>query len=227
MTSDAEQFASTDRTRLRRIPEQGTRNWGTLEAILDASFVCHLGVIVNGRPVVVPTSYGRRGRTLYLHGSVASQSLRDAQRDPEVCVTITHVDGIVLARSVFNHAVNYRSVMIFGVPEILTESKDKVAGLKALTDHVAPGQWDYARSPTPKELSLTTVLRLELSEVSVKVREGPPDDADGPDGALDIWAGEVPLELVARAPVSDPTLGSKIQIPAHLKKLPSKWGFVA
>ncbi len=170
--------------------------------------------------MVVPTSYGRSGDTLYLHGSVASRSLRAARQPVPVCVTVTLVDGVVLARSVFNHSVNYRCAMVFGIPEVLTEPADKLSGLQVISDHVAPGQWEYARLPSDKEVAATTVLRLALDEASVKVSEGPPDDGDGPDGALLVWAGEVPLRTVRLDPVADPSLAEGIGLPAHLREGP-------
>ena len=185
----------TDRTRHRRLREQGSTDRADLHAILRAGFICHLGVIVDGSPMVVPTVYGvvvSAGDTLYLHGSVASRSLV-ASPQAEVCVTVTHVDGLVLARSVFEHAVNYRSAMIYGVPRLVTEPAEKLAGLAALTEHIAPGQWTYARQPNKKELAQTSLLALSLDEASVKIRTGPPEDGDGPDAALGLWAGVVPL----------------------------------
>jgi len=207
----------TERTRLRRLPEQGSHRREDLHAVLDAGFVCHLGMEVEGGPMVVPTSYGRSGDVLYLHGSVASRTLRAAKRSAPVCVTVTLVDGVVLARSVFNHSVNYRCAMVFGVPELLTDEGDKLAGLKTISDHIAPGQWEYARFPSGKELAATTVLRLALDEASVKVSEGPPDDGDGPDGELEVWAGEIPLRTVRLDPVADPDLRGGIDLPDHLR----------
>jgi nitroimidazol reductase NimA-like FMN-containing flavoprotein (pyridoxamine 5'-phosphate oxidase superfamily) len=206
----------TERTRLRRLPEQGSHRTQDLHAVLDAGFVCHLGVVVDGSPMVVPTSYGRAGDVLYLHGSVASRSLRAVREPVQVCVTVTLVDGVVLARSVFNHSVNYRCAMVFGIPEVLTDVEEKLVGLEVISEHVAPGQWRYARSPSTKELASTTVLRLSLDEASVKVSEGPPDDGDGPDGELDVWAGEVPLRTVRLDPVPDPALRTGIGIPGRL-----------
>ena len=208
----------TERTRLRRLPEQGSHRREDLYAVLDAGFVCHLGIEVEGGPMVVPTSYGRSGDDLFLHGSVASRSLRAARRPTSVCVTVTLVDGVVLARSVFNHSVNYRCAMVFGVPEVVTEEARKLAGLQVLSDHIAPGQWEYARFPSGKELAATTVLRLALDESSVKVSEGPPDDGDGPDGDLDVWAGEIPLRTVRLDPVADPDLRDGIDLPDHLRE---------
>ena len=149
--------------------------------------ICHLGVVVDGYPMVVPTVYGLDGDTLYLHGSVASRSLVSAPQ-ATICVTVTHVDGLVLARSVFEHAVNYRSAMIYGTPRLVTDREEKLAGLRSLTEHIVPGQWDYARRPNKKELAKTSLLALALAEASVKIRSGPPDDGDSPDAALPVWA---------------------------------------
>jgi len=208
----------TERTRLRRLPEQGSHRREDLHAVLDAGFVCHLGLVVEGAPMVVPTSYARAGDTLYLHGSVASRSLRSAREAVPVCVTVTLVDGVVLARSVFNHSVNYRCAMVYGVPEVLTEVGEKLVGLEAISEHIAPGQWRYARSPSAKELAATTVLSLSLDEASVKVSSGPPDDGDGPDGDLEVWAGEVPLRMVRLDPVADPALRAGMALPDHLRQ---------
>jgi nitroimidazol reductase NimA-like FMN-containing flavoprotein (pyridoxamine 5'-phosphate oxidase superfamily) len=212
----AGEVAMTERTRLRRIPEQGSHQIADLYAVLDAGFVCHLGLIVDGWPMVVPTSYGRLDDLLILHGSVASRSLRTAGTPVRACVTITHIDGLVLARSVFEHAINYRCAMIYGAPEVLTDPDEKLVGLEAISNQVAPGQWEYARSPSKKELAATTVLRMTLAECSVKIRRGPPDDGDGPDAELDVWAGEIPLRTVRLDPVADPALRAGITVPDHL-----------
>jgi len=206
---------ATDRVRLRRLPDQGSHRREDLDAVLDAGFVCHLGLVVDNRPMVVPTTYGRMGDHLVVHGSAASRSLRTAGAPAPVCVTVTLVDGLVLARSVFNHSVNYRCAVVYGMPELLVDPSDKLAALEALSEHVAPGQWSYARSPTARELGATTVLRLALGEASVKVSEGPPDDGEA-DLGLDVWAGVVPLETVRLAPVAAPDLRTGIGVPGHL-----------
>jgi nitroimidazol reductase NimA-like FMN-containing flavoprotein (pyridoxamine 5'-phosphate oxidase superfamily) len=163
-------LSATNRTRHRRLREQGRTDRETLYAVLGAGFVCHLGVLVDGAPMVVPTVYGFDSGHIYLHGSVASRSLT---QNATACVTITHVDGLVLARSVFEHGVNYRSAMIYGVPRIL-DGEEKLTALRLLTEHLAPGQWDYARQPTRKELAATTILAISLEEASVKIRQGLP-----------------------------------------------------
>ncbi|MFG2776952.1 pyridoxamine 5'-phosphate oxidase family protein [Streptomyces prunicolor] len=204
-----------DRTRHRRLADRGSLDRADLDAILDAGFVCHLGVVIEGRPVVVPTVYGRDGRRLYFHGSVASRSLTGGA---PVCVTVTHVDGLVLARSVFEHGVNYRSAMIHGVPHKVTDPEEKLAGLRCLTEHATPGQWSYARLPNRKELAATTLLVLSLEEASVKIRTGPPDDGDGPDAELPVWAGTLPLTSTWGTPVSDPALPPGIPAPEHVAR---------
>jgi len=215
---ESSQLAVTERTRHRRLREQGSTDRGDLEAILAAGVVCHLGVQVDGYPMVVPTVYGLAGDTLYLHGSVASRSLVRAPR-ASICVTVTHVDGLVLARSVFEHAVNYRSAMIYGTPRLVTGREEKLAGLRALAEHIVPGQWDYARQPNKKELAKTTLLALPLAEASVKIRRGPPDDGDSPDAALPVWAGVLPLAAAWQDPDPDPALPPGIPLPPHIAAL--------
>lgn len=209
------ELSSTERTRLRRLREQGRSSRTALFDVLRAGFVCHLGLVLDGTPMVVPTVYGFDDSFLYFHGSVASRSLAGGQT---VCVTVTHVDGLVLARSVFEHGVNYRSAMVYGLPRALSGA-DKLAGLRVLSEHAAPGQWDYARRPNKKELAATSIFALSLEEASVKVAEGPPGDGDGPDAALGLWAGIIPMEMVRRAPEPDPALPGDIAVPAHITAL--------
>jgi nitroimidazol reductase NimA-like FMN-containing flavoprotein (pyridoxamine 5'-phosphate oxidase superfamily) len=208
----------TERTTHRRLREQGSTDRRDLADILAAGVICHLGVVVDGYPMVVPTVYGLAGDTLYLHGSVASRSLISAPQ-ATICVTVTHLDGLVLARSVFEHAVNYRSAMIYGTPRPVTDPAEKLAGLRALTEHIVPGQWDYARRPNKKELAKTTLLALALAEASVKIRTGPPDDGDSPDAALPVWAGVLPLAAAWQEPDPDPALPADIPLPPHIAAL--------
>ncbi|MEZ0090585.1 pyridoxamine 5'-phosphate oxidase family protein [Streptacidiphilus sp. EB129] len=214
-TSEGLPLSATDRTRLRRMRENGRSGRADLNAVLAAGFLCHLGVSVDGVPMVVPTVYGADADTLYLHGSVASRSLV-ASPEATVCVTVTHVDGLVLARSVFEHSVNYRCAMIYGVPRVVTDPEEKLEGLRLLTEQAAPGQWDYARRPNRKELAATTLLALALDEASVKISAGPPDDGEGPDAALGLWAGELPLLTGWGSPVPDPALPAGIPVPEHI-----------
>ncbi|GAA2794482.1 pyridoxamine 5'-phosphate oxidase family protein [Streptomyces showdoensis] len=205
----------TERTRLRRMREKGSHRREDLDAVLGAGFLCHLGVVVDGAPMVVPTVYGVEGDVLYVHGSVASRSLVRAP-DGVVCVTVTHVDGLVLARSVFEHGVNYRCAMVYGVPRIVTDPEEKLRGLRALTERSTPGQWEYARRPSRKELAATSLVALDLTEASVKVASGPPDDGDSPDAELGLWAGVLPLVTSFGTPVADPALPVDIRTPAHI-----------
>src|SRR3954471_18957508 len=205
----------TDRTRHRRLREQGSTERGDLDAILAAGVICHLGVVVDGDPMVVPTVYGLDGDTLYLHGSVASRSLISAPQ-ATICVTVTHVDGLVLARSVFENACNFRSARISGTPRLETAREEKLAGLRCLSEHIVPGQWDYARQPSKKELAQTTLLALALAEASVKIRTGPPDDGDSPAAALPVWAGVLPLAAAWGDPEPDPVLPPEIPLPPHI-----------
>ena len=206
-------LSSTERTRHRRLREQGRTERGDLHAVLAAGLIAHLGVVSDGWPMVVPTSYGFDETTLYLHGSVASVSLR---ADSQACVTITVADGLVLARSVFEHAVNYRCAMIYGHPRIVTDPGEVLTGLRLLSEHMAPGQWDYARQPNKKELAATRLLALPLDEASVKIRTGPPDDGDSPDAGLGLWAGELPLVATWQRPVPDPALPPDTAVPPHI-----------
>ena len=206
---------ATDRTRHRRLREQGSLDRAALNAILDAGFMCHLGVVVDGHPMVVPTVYGTDGQSLYFHGSAASRSLV-ASPNATMCVTVTHVDGLVLARSVFEHGVNYRSAMIYGTPRLVTDREEKLAGLRCLTRHATPGQWEYARQPNRKELAATALLALSLEEASVKIRTGGPDDGDGPDAELGIWAGVLPMVTSFGRPEPDPALKEGITAPPHI-----------
>jgi len=188
-----------------------------LYALLDAGLICHLGVIVDGYPVVLPTGYGREDDTLYLHGSSGNQAMRAADRH-EICVTVTHFDGFVVARSLFNHSINYRSAAIFGTARLIQDDARKLAALRVVTEQLVPGQWDYARQPNKKELAATAVLELPLAEASVKVRTGGPHD-DAEDYDLDVWAGVVPAQLVFGAAEPDPDLRAGVSLPDHLKAL--------
>ena len=215
VTSAPKVLSATPRTRHRRLREQGRSDRSELFAVLRAGLVAHLGVIVDGVPMVVPTGYGFDDDQVYVHGSVASRSL-DSD-GTMACLTVTVLDGLVLARSLFEHAVNYRSAMIYAAPRLITDPDEKIAGLRALSEHLAPGQWDYARRPSRKELAATTLLAMPLDEASVKIRCGPPDDADSPDAELGLWAGELPLASFWQQPVSDPALPAGTGVPQHIQ----------
>lgn len=207
-------LSTTQRTSLNRAKERGRTDRADLYAVLDAGLICHLGVLANGSPMVIPTGYGRIGDTLYLHGSTGATSLRAALEQP-VCVTVTHVDGIVLARSAFHHSANYRSAMIYGIARVVTDEVERLEGLRALTEQLAPGQWDVVRQPDRKELAATAVLALPLEEASVKIRQGPPVD-DEEDYELPVWAGVLPLQVGWGTPMPDPRLAAGIPVPSHI-----------
>jgi nitroimidazol reductase NimA-like FMN-containing flavoprotein (pyridoxamine 5'-phosphate oxidase superfamily) len=210
-------LSTTQRTTLHRLRERGRADRAELYAVLDVGLICHLGVIVDGSPVVLPTGYGRVGDTLYLHGSSANRALLAADGH-EICVTVTHLDGLVCARSVFNHSMNYRSAVIFGTARLVTGDAQRLAALQAVTEQLVPGQWDHARQPTRKELAATLVLELSLAEASVKVRTGPPHD-EPEDYDTAIWAGVLPARLVFGAPEPDPDLRDGVGVPEHIEAL--------
>jgi nitroimidazol reductase NimA-like FMN-containing flavoprotein (pyridoxamine 5'-phosphate oxidase superfamily) len=199
------QIAATSRTTLRRLPQRGSHERATIEAILDEALVCHVGFVVDGQPFVIPTIHGRVGETLYVHGSAASRMLKTLAAGVPVCLTASVVDGLVLARSAFHHSLNYRSVVVLATARALSDPDEKRAALLAIVEHVAPGRWAEVREPNEKETKATLVLALSLVEASAKVRTGPPVD-DEEDYALDCWAGEIPLRLVAGDPVPEPRL---------------------
>ena len=197
-----EVFAPTERTRVRRRPQRAAYDRETVHAILDAGLVCHVGFVEHGRPVVIPTAYVRLGDALVVHGHSRNRTLLAAGAGTELCVAVTLLDGLVLARSAFHHSVNYRSVVIFGRATPITGPDRKLVALRALTERIQPGRWAVVRPPTQQELAATAVLELPLDEVSAKVRTGGPiDDAD--DYALPVWAGVIPLALTAGAPIAD------------------------
>jgi nitroimidazol reductase NimA-like FMN-containing flavoprotein (pyridoxamine 5'-phosphate oxidase superfamily) len=210
------QFTPTDRTQVKRLPKRGNYDRETVYSILDTAFVCHVGFSVGGQPFVIPTNYGRSGDTLYLHGSAASRMLNTLSDGVPVCVTVTHVDGLVLARSAFHHSVNYRSVVILGKAQLVEEPAEKMEALRIFTEHVMKGRWNDVRIPTEQELKATTVLSVPLEEVSAKVRTGGPID-DEPDYALPVWAGVLPLETVAKTPLPDAQRKNDPPIPEYLK----------
>ncbi len=213
-TSDRPGELRTSRTTVRRKPDRGSHNFDVLARVLDEALYCHIGFVVDGQPFVVPTGYGRDGRTLYIHGSSASRMLRTLSGGVPVCLTVTLLDGLVLARSAFHHSINYRSVMVLGVAEEV-DGEEKLHGLRVITEHMARGRWDDVRRPTKQELKATTVLRLEIAEASAKVRDGFSID-DGDDLALSHWAGVIPFVLTPGRPVPEPRLRPDIPLPPYL-----------
>jgi nitroimidazol reductase NimA-like FMN-containing flavoprotein (pyridoxamine 5'-phosphate oxidase superfamily) len=215
MTTVNQALSPTERTRVRRHHERAQTDRAELYAVLDAGMICHLGVIMDGSPVVLPTAYGRIGDTLYLHGSSANRSMF-AAGGQEICVTVTHFDGLVCARAAFAHSVNYRSAVVFGIARIITDDSERLAGLRAVTEQLIPGRWDAVRAPTRKELAATSVLALPLDEASVKIRTGPPKDEPEDLGA-DVWAGVLPATVTFGVPQPDPALPAGIGAPEHIR----------
>jgi nitroimidazol reductase NimA-like FMN-containing flavoprotein (pyridoxamine 5'-phosphate oxidase superfamily) len=209
-------FPRTKRTAIKRLPKRGNYEREPVYQVLDEGFICHVGFVIEGRPVVIPTGYARDGDRLYIHGSQASRMLRALKTGIDTCLTVTLVDGLVLARSAFHHSMNYRSVVVFGRAEIVDDEAEKVAALRALSEHFIRGRWDDVRAPSKLELKATTVLSLALTEVSAKVRTGPPLD-DEEDYELPVWAGVIPLRLKAAPPVSDPRLNADISPPGYAR----------
>jgi nitroimidazol reductase NimA-like FMN-containing flavoprotein (pyridoxamine 5'-phosphate oxidase superfamily) len=208
-------YTPTPRTRVVREPERAVYDREAAYRILDEGFLCHVGFVADGQPFVIPTSYGRVGSNLYIHGSAASRMLRQMKDGVAVCVTVTLLDGLVLARSVFNHSMNYRSVVILGKATLVDDPQEKLEALNALSEHILPGRWADSRQPNERELKATSVLRLPIEEFSAKVRVGPPID-DEEDYAFPTWAGVVPLEMVAGAPIPDAKLDPARAVPAYI-----------
>jgi len=205
----------TERTTLKRLPKRGSYDRAEMHHILDEALICHVGFMSEMTPVVIPTAYGRVGDTLLLHGSAAGRMLRTVAGGVDVCVTVTLVDGLVLARSAFHHSVNYRSVVVFGRAAVVDDLEGKVAALRAITEHIVPARWADVREPLPQELKATLVLALPLEEASVKVRTGPPID-DEEDYARPTWAGELPLRVVPQPPIADARVLAGVAVPNYV-----------
>jgi uncharacterized protein len=210
----------TPRTRVRRVPKRGSHDRETIDAILDEALICHLGFVHDGHPAVIPTLHARVDDEVFIHGSAASRMIRALATGVEACLTVTLVDGLVLARSAFHHSVNYRSVVLYGTATPVTEPEDKERVLEAFTEKLVPGRWPEVRWPTRKELKATAALKLPIVEGSAKVRTGPPID-DDEDYALDAWAGVVPIRTEMLEPEPDPLLRKSISTPEHVRALVS------
>jgi nitroimidazol reductase NimA-like FMN-containing flavoprotein (pyridoxamine 5'-phosphate oxidase superfamily) len=209
--------APSARTRVRRVHDRARYDRATVDAVLDAGLVAHLGFVHDDQPFVIPTLQTRVEDDVYVHGSAASRTLRQLGSGIPACLTVTLLDGIVLARSVFEHSMNYRSVVVLGTATPVDDPEEKLVALRAFTEKLLPGRWSETRTPSRKELKVTSILRLPLDEASAKVRSGGPDDGASPDAELDVWAGHVPLVVAALEPVPDPTLRPGIPIPPGLR----------
>ncbi len=210
-----EYIEQTKRTKLKRIPKRGNFERAAIYQILDEAFVCHVGFAANNLPFVIPTSFARIGDRLVIHGSAASRMMRALKEEIDVCVTVTLVDALVLARSAFHHSMNYRSVVVFGKAKIISDEREKYAALKAFTEHIVPGRWAEIRPPSKNELKGTTVLSLALTEASAKIRAGGPVD-DEEDYEMDVWAGILPLGIEIGAPVADERLKTGVAVPPNV-----------
>jgi len=210
----SDSYTPTARTRVVREPHRGVYDRTAVYKILDEGLICHVGFVVDGQPFVIPTGYGRAGNNLYIHGSAASRMLRNLDQGIAVCVTVTLLDGLVLARSIFNHSMNYRSVVVLGTAVPVENPEEKLEALRLLSEHILPGRWKEVRRPSEQELKATLVMRLPITEFSAKVREGPPID-DKEDYAFPTWAGVIPLRMVAGEPIPDPKLDPFREAPLY------------
>lgn len=211
----------TKRTELHRIPDRGSHDWETIHQILDAGFLASVGFCVDSQPFVIPTLYGRDGEKLYLHGSAASRMLRNLETGIAACVTVTLVDGLVLARSAFNHSMNYRSVVAFGTARKIADREQKIKSLRVISEHLIAGRWEDVRRPSEKELKATTVLEFSIEEASSKVRSGPPID-DENDYELSVWAGVLPLEMESQSPIPDKKLIESVAVPDYIHRFDAR-----
>ena len=200
-----DQYKVTDKNKVRRVPSRGNYQQATIHEILDNSVIAHVGFSLEGKPFVIPMTFGRKGRSLYLHGATTSRLVKSIKGGIPVCLTVTHLDGIVLARSAFHHSMNYRSAVVFGQAVEIVSVEKKVEALKIISDHILPGRWNSVRKPNEKELKATTVLELSIEQASAKQREGPPVD-ETEDYKWPVWAGELPIKQVYDHPIADPKL---------------------
>lgn len=214
-------FNKTAKTRINRLPKRGRYGRETIYQILDEALICHVGFIQDGQPFVIPINFARVDDTIILHGAKASRLLKHIEAGNPICVEVTIVDGLVLARSVFNHSVNYRSVVLFGTGQLIDEEQEKLAALKAVTEHLIPGRWQEARLPNQKELNATRVVSIKIEEASAKVRLGPPID-DEEDYMLPVWAGVLPLQETTLLPIHDELQSQEIGLPEYIAQYSRK-----
>lgn len=213
--SDSQHLQTTQRSKLKRLPKRGSQERELIYSILDEALVAHVGFVANNQPFVIPMAYGRQGDRLYLHGSSVSRLLKTLERGVEVCCTVSILDGLVIARSLFHHSMNYRSVVLFGKAQLVISEAEKMRGLQALTEQMIPGRWQESRLPNAKELRATNVLSLVIEEGSAKVRTGEPND-NIDDYSLPFWAGQLPLKLSVGLPIADSKLSDVIALPEHI-----------
>jgi nitroimidazol reductase NimA-like FMN-containing flavoprotein (pyridoxamine 5'-phosphate oxidase superfamily) len=208
-------FAKTEKNNIKRLPKRGHYDRETIYRILDEALICHVGFVDSGQPYVIPTNFARVGDSIILHGAKASRLLKHIEAGNPICVEVTIVDGLVLARSVFHHSVNYRSVVVFGIGRLLLNVQEKLAALEAVSEHLVPGRWKEARRPNQKELNATSVVRIRIDEASAKVRLGPPVDEEE-DYALPVWAGVLPLQETPLSPIPDELQSQDLAVPGYI-----------
>jgi nitroimidazol reductase NimA-like FMN-containing flavoprotein (pyridoxamine 5'-phosphate oxidase superfamily) len=209
-------FPKTARNKVKRLPERGHYDAATIYPIVDAALICHVGFVLEGQPFVIPTLHARQDDTILLHGAKGSRLLRHIQSGGQVCITITHVDGIVLARSVFHHSINYRSAVLFGTGALIVDAQAQLQALEAFTERLIPGRWQDARQPNALELKQTMVIAVQIESASAKLRTGPPGD-EAEDYDLPVWAGVLPLRQSAGAPLADPQLKPGVELPDYIR----------
>ena len=213
-----EQFTKSNRSTVNRLRERGSYDKKTIYNIIDTAYYCHVCFVNNDQPFIIPTIHARIDDEIILHGAIASRLLKHVQSGKDVCIAITHIDGLVLARSVFHHSMNYRSVVLFGKGKLIKDASQKIKAAKAITDHIMPGRWNDTRHPNQKELDSTSFVSVKIEDASAKIRTGPPIDEEE-DYLLSVWAGEVPILQVKKQPIPDIKLGGNIDIPDYLRKL--------
>lgn len=213
-------YGPSNRNKVKRIPKRGHYDQETIFKILDETFLCHVGFCVDQQPFVIPTAYGRKDDIIYLHGASTSRMLKSLEMGINACITVTHLDGLVLARSLFNHSMNYRSAVIFGKAVLVTDEAEKMEALKIISDQILKGRWEEARIPSAKEMKATSVLKLVIEEASAKIRTGDPGDEKA-DYDLDVWSGVIPIKQVYEAPINDSLLRDGIPIPTSVNQLGS------
>ena len=205
-----DKFEPNSKNKIKRSPHRGVYDKKTIYKILDDGFVCHAGFIHENQPFVIPMSYGRKSNSLYLHGASSSRFMKINEKENNICITVTHIDGLVLSRAAFDHSVNYRSVVVLGKARKIEEFGRKLLALEAISEHIIPGRWREVRKPSDTEIKATTILEVEIEQASAKIRSGPPDDQED-DYKLNIWAGIVPLSLTSTFPLKDPLLNENIE----------------
>ncbi|HUI89591.1 MAG TPA: pyridoxamine 5'-phosphate oxidase family protein [Anaerolineales bacterium] len=215
------QFTKTEQNRIKRLPKRGFYDRETIYHILDEALICHVGFVENKRPFVIPMNFARMGDLIVFHGAKTSRLLKHIEAGYPICIEATVVDGLVLARAVFHHSINYRSVVLFGKGKLITDGKEKVQALKAVVDHLIRGRWDDARQPNRKELNATSVVSVEIDQASAKIRSGPPSD-DAVDYSLPVWAGVLPIQEMALSPTKDESMKQEIPVPSYVENYSRK-----